>query len=187
MKQTRYGFETNSSSTHSLVVSGIRQQSVWNDGTERVEFKASRELNPIALLGELQNDGTFIISGNIAFGWGIELWNFPADKATYLMLDEESEIKCGTPKTIEFRERLRKLIAKKSGAEGVTFLGIDEVSDKNSEVFGSYNAYIDHQSLGCSVPLRELDDDALWNWLLDPSCGIQGGNDNCTDWESPWE
>jgi len=151
MIKVRDGFETNSSSSHSVVISD--SDSVFTD---------------LAYLGTLELDGgTLHVEGEIAFGWGWELWSMPGDKLNYILIDND--------KDELVRERLVNLIKEKTGVKHVDFPGIDNARE--------YNAYVDHQSAGTSREVLELSDDSLWKFIMNPESAFRGGNDNDN---GPW-
>lgn len=149
MHKVREGFESNSSSSHTLVIGDLSMPLI-------------KELN---MLGKLDDDGNFVITGNTRFGWEWETWDFPADKACYLRIDCEHNN--------NRVDQLREVIGKNVGVEPwrVIFEGIDD-ADK------SYSYYIDHESVGTSSEVFCGGDDAIWNFIMNPSAKILGGNDN---------
>lgn len=157
MHKVREGFESNSSSSHTLVIGDISVPLI-------------KELSQ---LGFLDKSGNFVITGNTRFGWEWEIWDCPSDKASYLRIDCDNND--------QRVNRLREIIGKNVGVEAyrVIFDGID---DDDPDTLYSY--YIDHQSAGTSAEVFDGDDDAVWNFIMNPSAKILGGNDNS---DGPWD
>jgi hypothetical protein len=150
----RAGFETNSSSAHSLVLPA--------DG--------ETTLSKTSQLGFIDEANELHISGNTCFGWEWEIWDYPGDKVNYLIIDsghDEGLI-----------NRLKRVIMDNTGTFNVVFDSIVEAKEQ-----GSYNTYVDHQSIGTSAPVRKFNDEQLWNFIMNPSAMIRGGNDNS---DGPW-
>jgi hypothetical protein len=151
MIKVRDGFETNSSSSHSVVISGT--DNVFSD---------------FAMLGILDGD-TLHIDGETNFGWEWEIWSMPGDKINYIIIDSDDEA---------VTERIVELIKEKTGAKHVEFTSLDAAKKE-----GSYNAYVDHQSIGTSAEVRGLDNESLWKFIMNPESSFRGGNDNS---DGPW-
>jgi hypothetical protein len=151
MHKVREGFESNSSSSHTLVIGDISVPLIKD----------------LAQLGHVDEKGNFIIAGNTRFGWEWEIWDFPADKACYLRIDSDNE-----PWLID---RLREAIGENVGVEpqNVIFEGID---DEDPDTMYSY--YIDHQSVGTSVEVLNGGKESIWNFIMNPESMVEGGNDN---------
>lgn len=151
----RHGFETNSSSSHSLVISpdndvltDVSKLGVYEDSTEGRKF---------------------IVSGNTKFGWEWEIWDYPGDKLFYILIDGASE---------ELTNEMRQMVATKAEVEfkNVIFDGIDNCND-------NYSCYIDHQSLGTSSDVRRMETEEIWQFIMNPNSCFRGGNDNqCGPW-----
>ena len=110
MTKVRDGFETNSSSSHSVVISD--SDNVFTD---------------VAYLGQLELDGeTLHVEGETTFGWEWELWSMPGDKLNYILIDNDNDP--------SVRERLVNLIKEKTGVKYVDFPGVDNAKEYEAYV-----------------------------------------------------
>lgn len=90
-------FETNSSSSHSLVL---------------VTGNALRSLNDLGTYTLINDEIHFLVNeGDYEFGWTITVYNDPPTKATFLYLSASDEL----------RERLLRIIAHYTRADHVAF------------------------------------------------------------------
>lgn len=108
MIRVRDGFETNSSSSHSVVISD-------SDNT----------FTDLAYLGIIDGE-TLHVEGETIFGWEWELWSMPGDKLNYILIDNDNDEL--------IRERLINLIKEKTGVKHVDFPGIDGGGEYNAYV-----------------------------------------------------
>lgn len=150
----RRTWETNSSSSHSLVL---------------VDLDKAPPLTPAGTFGPVV-DGELIVNPvQREFGWQWEVWEDPATKIMYLLLDGFD------------RNRLQAILDNRLvGQDGVVRVKLPE---GDSSATGDAYSYIDHESVGTSAELRDKTDDQVWAFLVGPSV-IQGGNDN--DQNGPW-
>lgn len=151
MQQTiRNGFETNSSSSHSLtLVSELTVQPDYN-------------------IGDLE--GTVLtIPGEFGFGWQWDIWDDAMSKIAYIYLDRccHGNHDKDTVPDPESLARLCSILTTYSGKEIKTI--------KLSE--DGYH-YIDHDSAGTTSELWQQSDEAIWKFITNPGCAIRGGNDN---------
>ena len=105
MIKVRDGFETNSSSSHSVVISD----------TDNV-------FTNVAMLGAIEGD-TLHIEGETAFGWDWEIWSMPGDKINYILIDSDDEA---------VTERIVELVKEKTGVKHVDFPSLTTARAANS-------------------------------------------------------
>lgn len=109
MIKVRDGFETNSSSSHSVVISDV-----------------DNAFTDLSYLGQLEFGGkTLHVEGETRFGWEWEIWSMPGDKLNYILIDNDNDELV--------RERLVNLIKEKTGVEHVDFPDFD-----NAPEYGAY-------------------------------------------------
>lgn len=102
MKKIRSGFETNSSSAHSLVI----------------DHSDESVIHPISELGFIDEANFLNVDGETYFGWEWNIWNSPGDKVNYLYIDSG-----GSDERIQ---RLKDILMKNTGTFGVNFLSISD-------------------------------------------------------------
>jgi hypothetical protein len=155
---SRQGWETNSSSSHSLVL----------DPSGEATFRKAAEFGFV-------EDGVLTIHGKTEFGWEWEIWDDPGDKVNYLLID-------GFPV-----ERMVHLLTTRLNVEDVKFEMVRKMEGIGNRNAGwelvDEKGSIDHQSRGTSGRIAAFDDDRVWAFLTNPKCMIRGGNDNS---EGPW-
>lgn len=166
----RHCFETNSSSSHSLVITPDAPL-------------PSVQSHDFGFLSKDDKKTILVIQGQTEFGWQWDIWDKPGDKANYLYIDA----------SYEQRYRLRNLIKTKFNVDEVVFL----LGSQDSWVLDlacpaaieearldASKAYIDHDSAGTSRDDRIwANDETLWAFLVSDQNLIRGGNDNE---EGPW-
>jgi len=154
----RYGFETNSSSSHSLVI---------NPSVDMLN-----SINDLGVYEGANESQKFVISGNTRFGWEWEIWDSPADKLFYMLIDADDE---------NFTSLMREYIASKVDVtpENVIF---NEFDGRDS-----YDCYVDHESHGTSLSIRSKPLDEIWEFIMNPNSCVRGGNDNqCGPWSKSY-
>ena len=102
-RKVRAGFETNSSSAHTLVL----------DDSDVVPT-----INVNARLGYIDEKNQLHIVGNTEFGWEWEIWDYPGDKVNYLYLDNRHNSAAV--------DRLKSVLMKYTGTTDVHFDSIYE-------------------------------------------------------------
>lgn len=153
----RKGWETNSSSSHSLVL----------DPSEKSVFRKAAEFGPV-------EGGILTINGKVDFGWEWEIWDDPGDKVNYLLVD-------GFPV-----ERMIHLLTTRLGVDDVRFevmSPVEGIGNRNAGWERNEVGGIDHQSVGTTSRIQSLTDDEVWAFITNPKNVIRGGNDNS---EGPW-
>lgn len=145
---TRRTWETNSSSSHSLVL---------------VDLDKTPPLTAAGAFGPVVDGELVVHPIQREFGWQWEAWEDPATKVMYLLLDGFN------------RDRLQAILdGRLVGRDGVARVKLPEGDSSGRD---ENHSYIDHQSAGTSAPLRSKTDDQVWSFLVGPSI-IRGGNDN---------
>lgn len=169
----RQGFETNSSSSHSLVLAPCNPE------------LQGRKVSPVEF-GYTDSFGNLYVSGETSFNWRWELWTTAGDKVNYIWLDQP-----------DHRERLLALLKERLGVKAVVFcataLGANPAlwqadedpigpdwSQKDWDDRCGWMGWggIDHQSQGTASAVVRRDDDGLWDFLINPESLFRGGNDN---------
>ena len=146
-------FETNSSSTHAVVVTRKKVQ----DFPENLTFK----------LG--------------AFGWEKRWYTLPEDKASYLYTCLAIYYLCyennGNEKFIKAIEQINRVLNKKG--INCTFEHLDELYKKGYPVLWEYDANIDHVGeLAEFIQDVSRTESKLFRFLFSPDSFILTGNDN---------
>jgi hypothetical protein len=95
MSVIRDGFETNSSSSHSLIIS------------DDLDFAPDTNFGPI-------KDGVLTVDGVTDFGWQWDIWCMPGDKLNYLYLEAGSEVR---------KDRLDQIITENLGVAKIQYFG----------------------------------------------------------------
>lgn len=153
---SRRGWETNSSSSHSLVL----------DPKAEAVFRKAAEFGFV-------KDGVLTIQGKSDFGWEWEIWDDPSDKVNYLLID-------GFPP-----RRMIDLLIANLGVDEVKIEILNDVEgiggrSSGMEVSGGS---LDHQSAGTTARIQALSDEEVWAFITNPENMIRGGNDNE---DGPW-
>ena len=95
MSVIRNGFETNSSSSHSLVIS------------EDLDFAPDTNFGPI-------KDGVLTVDGVTNFGWQWDIWCKPGDKLNYLYLEAHGQ---------DRKDRLNQIVTSNLGITEIQYFG----------------------------------------------------------------
>ncbi len=153
---SRRGWETNSSSSHSLVL----------DPLAKAVFREAAEFGFV-------KDRVLTIHGNEDFGWEWEIWTDPSDKVNYLLID-------GFPP-----DRMIRLLIANLDIDDVKIAVLQDVEGIGGRSAGMElkGGSIDHQSVGTTAKIRSLSDEEVWAFITNPNNMIRGGNDNE---EGPW-
>ena len=154
-------FETNSSSSHSIIVDE--------------EAKADMlQTMPIS------KSGTVYIDGVDEFGWGNQRYNDPMTKAIYCFVDTWG--KAGKDERLLM---LTKVIKEHTGALNVDFSRLTKVLEKDTwagkpgDIIAK--GYIDHQSDGTSLEAFDTKE-KLRNFIFSPKSWLFITNDNSGPW-----
>jgi len=141
-------FETNSSSTHSVVINGPKDLEKSFMDTLRPNYGKTK----------------FVTSGG-SYGWGYELLCGPEEKLAYLATAAFAEGLGASRAAAEFN--LRHAVREHTGLDLVW------VPDETDN--GWYNQSIDHNSIG-NIPLDDVKE--IINILFNPNVAIEISHDN---------
>lgn len=150
-------FETNSSSTHSFIVS------------DHKNYEIKPFVEP---------------SWETEFGWSFEEWSAPEEKLAYVIrclvygykwIDKKVERDSWNDSDFILNETIVTIL--KPFKERCNYLGFDFPYPSTVDL---ESGYIDHEDW-YKEEIRDLilEDSDLLNFIFNPDCYIQGGNDNC--------
>ena len=154
IKQTRYGvFETNSSSTHSISLSG--------DGLEALIMSVTNSFPGFPHLQKEDKEYHFNVDG-YEFGWEIDTYNDAPTKLAYALIDAH-----GNDKLVE------KVCNAFKAITGVTLVPVWGDAETDKDYYKTF--YIDHQSSGTA---NELTQEQMVNFIFNPNSILSTDNDN---------
>ena len=155
IKQTRHDvFETNSSSTHSISLSG--------DGLEALIMSVTNSFPGFSHLQKEDKEYHFNVEG-YEFGWEIETYNDAPTKLAYALIDAH-----GNDKLVEKVCNAFKIVT------GVTLIPVWGDTETEEHSYGD-SFYIDHQSSGTA---NELTQEQMVNFIFNPNSILSTDNDN---------